>query len=320
MDVILHLGLHRTATTTFQVFLSRNARALADAGVEVWTPDRTRAGLFAGLIQRPQDQPEAELRRAQRSAGVIAVELERLERRGVRTLIVSEENMAGSLRGNLREAQPYPDIITRAARFRAAFGNRVTRVALALRGYDAWWASTLAYAVAQGLPMPPPGLLARLVASPRSWREVIADLGLAFPGVPLTVWPFERLGTRPEAQLAALTQLYLPHATGQRDWLNPSPRRDKLRVILRLRGEAAIAATLPEGEGRWMPFTPEQQAVLRARYHADMAWLGTDTADIATIAPQGHKAVGQGVDLGEGWPHAILPDQGQPHDRERQMV
>jgi len=329
MDVILHFGLHRTATTTFQVFLSRNARALGDAGVAIWTPDRTRAGLFAGLMQpsgaRPGTQTGAEQHRAQRSAGLIAVELALLERRGVRTLIVSEENMAGALRANLREAALYSDIAARAARFRDAFGGRVTQVALSVRGYDAWWASTLAFGVAQGLPMPQPGLMNRLAAGPRGWQAVIADLGQVFAGVPLTVWPFERLGTRPEAQLTAMTHLHLPQATGLRDWLNPGPRRDKLRLILRLRGEADLAATLPAGDGRWMPFTPDQQAVLRARYQADMAWLGTDRADLARIAPAMQKPVGAGIDLGEGWPQAdlpdpTLPDLGQSHDRERQMV
>lgn len=324
MDVILHLGAHRTATTTFQTFLARNARPLAEAGVEVWTPDRTRAGLFAGLIQRPQGLTDAEERRVQRSAGVIAVELERLERRGVRTLIVSEENMVGTLRVNLRDAALYPEALVRAARFRAAFGGRVTQVAMAVRGYDAYWASALASVVAQGRPVPMAGLLNRLVASPRTWREVLSDVAHVFPGVPLTVWPFERLGTQPDAQLRHLTGLGLPGLTGQRDWFNPSPRRDKLRMILRLRGERDLATTLPEGDGRWMPFTTDQQAVMRARYSRDIAWLGTDDAGVARLAPMDLAALtvsGQGKDpAGQDWYQTGMPDRGQEYERERQMV
>jgi hypothetical protein len=50
MDVVLHVGAHRTASTTFQKTLGANGAALAEAGVVYWGPKCTRAGLFDGLI------------------------------------------------------------------------------------------------------------------------------------------------------------------------------------------------------------------------------------------------------------------------------
>ena len=49
MDVILHIGVHRTATTTFQAYLRERSDMLADQGLAFWGPRRTRNGLFHGI-------------------------------------------------------------------------------------------------------------------------------------------------------------------------------------------------------------------------------------------------------------------------------
>jgi len=318
MDVILHLGAHRCATTTLQMYLARNAAALARAGIAIWTPDRTRGGLFAGLVQRPQDITLADERLAHRSMGVIAVETGRLEQAGTRRLIVSEENMLGTLPNNLREGALYPLLDKRARRFRAAFGPRVRGLALAIRSYEGYWSSALAFAVAQGRPMPTAAQVAALVDTPRGWRAVIAEIASGFPGVPLTVWPFEALASRPEAQLALLDPgLQLLNATGARDRLNPAPGRDKLRTLMRLRGDIASMATLPDGDGRWTPFDARAQAELRARYAADLEWLASGADGLAQWAGPVHNGDER---TGDGWHLPATPDRRGHHERERQMV
>jgi len=318
MDVILHLGVHRTATTTLQMYLARNAMSLARAGVVVWTPDRTRAGLFAGLLQRPEDTTLLDERQAQRSLGVIAVEMERLAQSGIRRLIVSEENMLGGLRNNLRERRLYPLSGERMRRFRAAFGHRLRGIALSIRSHDGYWSSALAYAVAQGMAVPSAAQIAALADAPHSWRAVLTEIAAIFPGVPLTVWPFESFAGRPDAQLDLLDPgLRLINATGGSDRLNPSPGRDKLRTLMRLRGTDGAIPHLPQADGRWIPFDAAAQDRLRKRYVADLDWLAAGADGLAQWVEKVHKGNDK---TGEGRHASAPPDGGYDRERERQMV
>lgn len=276
MDVTLHIGAHRCATTTFQHFLTRNRVLLADAGIACWTPDRTRRGLFAGLVHRPDRIDPVTARRARRATGLIGVERDRLTAAGVATLLVSDENMMGSVRANLRAGALYPDLAARLARFAPAFAD-CRRIAVGIRAYDTYWASALAFAVAQGHRMPGTLQLDRLAAGGRGWRQVIGDVAVAFPLAEIVVWPFERVAARPEAQLAALsgTPVRVPPLSGAREWHNAGPRRAALRRILRLRGDDDAALAIPGGSGRWMPFDTDHRAELRARYSDDLDWLAS---------------------------------------------
>jgi methylmalonyl-CoA mutase cobalamin-binding domain/chain len=173
MDVILHLGVHRCGTTTFQQLLQRNTAMLRDAGLESWTPDRTRAGLMAGLIQRPEDlTPQIEAR-ALRSSGIVQIEVERLAKAGRRKLLISEENLTGAVRNNLRESLLYPKLNVRLSRLGPALSQHVTTIGLSIRSYDAFWASSIAFGVAQGHAVPGLGKLDYLVAQPRRWQATM---------------------------------------------------------------------------------------------------------------------------------------------------
>ena len=76
MDIILHLGAHRTATTSFQHYLRANAAGLGAAGIGVWGPETTRDGLLAGVIPPRGSRPAmAQLTRAR---GRVGLRLERM--------------------------------------------------------------------------------------------------------------------------------------------------------------------------------------------------------------------------------------------------
>jgi len=312
LDIILHIGAHRTGTTTLQQFLLRNRTELRQAGVAVWAPDQIRYGLFAGLMHRPQSISPQEERRGARSCGVIGIELARLRQSHCRQLIVSEENMIGSVRNNLQLSRLYPQLDQRLLRFHRGFGGAIRRIAIAVRSYETYWASCLSYGLALGHPLPSGDVLDRLVTQPYRWRDVILQVATIFPGVEIVVWPFERFAGRPEAQLAILSggvQMNVP-LTGSREWINPSPRRDKLRMILRLRGEAGLCDRLPEGDGRWMPFDADQQETLRAQYCIDLAWLQAGADGIARMVEAQSPA------LGAHWSESQGPDRSGRTDKE----
>ncbi|TNF58078.1 MAG: hypothetical protein EP307_12730, partial [Rhodobacteraceae bacterium] len=154
MDVTLHMGAHRCATTSFQHYLRANAGWLARQELGFWGPLRTRTGLMQGLLPQPgQIEPDA----CPAQAGL------RLQRAldqasGLRRLIVSDENFLGTMRANLRSGALYPGAGARAARLGAAFGDRLGEVVLNIRATDDYWASALGYSVARGHGLPRPGL------------------------------------------------------------------------------------------------------------------------------------------------------------------
>ena len=285
MDINLHIGAHRTATTTLQQFLDRNTAVLRHSGVEVWTPARTRMGLFSGQFDRPEDVTDEVERRGNRSCGLINIELERARRMGCSRLLISDENAIGSTRNNLRQQQLYPLLSERLVRLAPAFSGNLRRIGISIRSYDTYWASSLAFGLTQSFRMPLMADLDHFITQPRRWRHLICDVATAFPGVEILVWPFERFAGQPDAQLSFLTGGFTPMVpmAGARDWSNPSPRYEKLQMIVSQRGEADLGRKLTDRAGRWMPFDEAQRMALRAQYDADLDWLRSGADGLAQL-------------------------------------
>ncbi|MEM7320857.1 MAG: hypothetical protein AAF408_17780, partial [Pseudomonadota bacterium] len=272
MDVILHIGAHRCATTSFQHYLRTNSKALAAVGTGFWGPLRTRSGLFDGVLPCPLTIAR---RNPARAAGRIRLNLARSAANGVRRLVVSDENMLGSMRKNEIACALYPAAGERMARFRAAFGADVTDVVLNIRSLDHYWASVLGHLASCGHPLPDRARLDRLTVSVRGWRDVVTDLACALPSARLWVFPFETFAGRPDAQLVAMTGRPAPRLNN-RVRRNPTPRLDDLRALW-------PDAGLPAGDGRWMPFADDQVAHLRERYADDMMWLTSGADGLAWL-------------------------------------
>ncbi|MDB4106378.1 hypothetical protein N9553_00765, partial [bacterium] len=101
MDILLHLGAHRCASTTFQSYLWNNRVALSKQGLTCWTPKRTRNGLLRGLVRHPALISVQDERDGIRSIGRMRVEISRLRNNGQDALLISEENILGSMRNNV---------------------------------------------------------------------------------------------------------------------------------------------------------------------------------------------------------------------------
>ena len=309
MDVILHLGAHRCASTSFQAYLRANAARLAVQGIGVWGPLRTRKGLFTGII--PADRGQTETRQFRQAAGRIALARERAARAGLRHLVVSDENILGAPRRNLRSTQLYAEAGMRLSRHVMAFGGDVARVVLSIRSPELYWASSFAFAVARGHPMPDAGRLAAIAGDARGWREVIEDIARAAPRAEVLVMTHEELGGLPERRLWHMTgERATPPLDHAREWLNRSPDLAALRKVLAERGEDP--GLLPEGEGRWMPFDRPQQAALRERYSDDLFWLSAGAGGLATLVRERGRLAGQ---VGSHPPQAM--ERGHPDDEDK---
>ena len=277
MKLVLHLGAHRCATTTFQDYLRRNRDHLASDGISFWGPQRTRNGLFRGL--QPGAAPSIARDPARRGVGRVRLSCLKARAQGVQTLIVSDENMLGTMRENLRRTALYPAAGERIARYREAFDGHISDIVLNIRALEWYWPSVIGYGLTRGLGLPGPTRLDQLAADGRGWRDVIADLACAAgDDVRLWVLPFETFAGRPDAQLAAMTQRPAPvdHNGG---WLNATPRLPALRDLK----DSRTTGLLPPGEGRWQPFDIEQRAALRERYADDMMWLRAGADGLAQL-------------------------------------
>ena len=279
MEVILHLGAHRTASSSFQHYMRANATRLERCAVGFWGPAQTRHNILSGVMPRESSQtPEEQFAEAQKR---IMQNLDLAAARGVRHLVISDENIIGAPRKILRECQIYGGVGERMARYSQAFGGRLTRIALTMRSQDTYWNSVAAFSVARGRKVISRKGLSKLAGSRRQWRDVITDLACAVPDVEIQVHAYETFGGMPERRLSAMTGLTGLPTQNAREWLNRAPGLAELRAILTERGEDP--AVLPEGEGRWHPFNRDQVMALREAYADDLFWLCAGADGLATL-------------------------------------
>lgn len=307
MDVILHVGAHRTATTSFQHYMRDQRQSLTRRNIAFWGPDRTRRDIFPGLFRTMAVNRWHHV--ARRAEGRVKLLTRRAADRGVRSLIVSDENMIGTSALNFRKGALYPAIGERMARIAAAFDGQITNVCLAIRPQEWWWASGAALIVARGHPAPSASKCAAIARNRRGWRDVITDLACAVPGAQITVLPFDGIAGQPHKLLGALLHEETA-AGGGHHWRNASAPLQDLRRIMGQQG--ADPSILPAGQGRWQPFSPAQCAALREQYADDLHWLVAGADGLAQLTenpsrsragpslPPGQQTKGQDHAIGQG--------------------
>ncbi len=304
MEIVVHLGCHRTGSTTFQSYIRNQVDTLAKDKIVFWGPQRTRKKLFSGLIP---GKPGARREDAQKRAeGRIQLNIARAEASGAKAVLVSDENMIGSVRANIREGVLYSAIGERMARYAAAFDGKITRIALGIRSQDRYWASALAYGVARGHKVPGEHKRKAIVQSERSWRNVIEDLSAAVPGAQICVIPYESYYANPQTLLRTTCKL-TSSVSGPYEWLNRAPELDVLRQALVDRGEDPTQ--LPEGEGAWQPFDDEQVAYMQEKFADDLFWLAAGAGGLASVTEEAMPG-------GRGKAHRAGQARGQLDDKE----
>ena len=279
MEITLHVGAHRSATTSFQYYLRDCHEALNAKGTGFWGPTRMRGGMVNGLFPGPNVARGRNLVR--RAEGRVQMNLARVRRNGLERLLVSDENMIGTMRNNVRTKLLYPAIGERMARYSAAFDGQVTRVVLSIRAQDLWWSSAIAYTVSRGHPIPGALALEMMSQNPRCWRDVITDLACAMPDAEIIITPFEQFVGQPQTLLNIATGCVAPpDKVGH--WRNRAADLPTLRTLLAEQGQDPDL--LPDQTGRWKPFSTEQSARLRENYADDLHWLTAGADGLATLA------------------------------------
>ncbi len=307
MKTVLHIGAHRTATTSLQSYIRRHAAHMQDNAIGFWGPQRTRKGMFAGI----QPTPGLGLNAARRARGRILLQMDKAARAGMQTLLVSDENMMGSVRLNMRTGALYPDVGQRLSRYIYAFDGAIDKVVLTVRGLDHFWASAIAYGVSRGHTVPDAARCEGIAHGRRTWRDVVGDVACAAPHALIEVIPFEASAGRPDLTLAVCTDRAAPRDVTP-DWLNRGPDARHLRRLLAERGDDANA--IPDTDGRWTPFDAAARAALREAYADDMHWLVAGADGLAKLTEELDQTRA-------GQTPPLAPNRGQGHDiEERRMA
>ena len=314
MDVILHVGAHRTGTTTLQRFLNANSAKLAEAQIGFWGPGRTRNGLFTGLVKAPNRLTDEDLKRGKRATGLIQIELERAALNNLHTVIVSEENMIGSMENNVNTRRLYAQTRARLERFRDGFSKHCARILLTTRSYERYWSSVLGYYIKTGHGLPPQNVVDALAEQPVRWSRIVRDISAVFPDAQIIVSPFEAMVGLPEHQLTSLIGSSVPGPfQAGREWHNASLDRAQLARLLADQGaEGRALDQLAGGGGAWLPFSDAQTAIMRAAYRQDLAWFRAGADGLAHYIDSP-----EALDLGNG---AIGHGRGRQHEQEHRRL
>lgn len=277
MDVILHLGAHRTATTSLQRMMGAQGTMLAQRDVAYWGPKRTRAGLCHGLLGPSEAVLPWQVDRARRR---IAAQARSTQEAGARTLFISDENILGAMHAMICDTSLYPGAGARVARFAQGLKRYPLTLGLAIRSYETWWRSMLAFQLLRDGPLPTRDFCKRIMRQPRRWPHVIADLAQAMPEARLLVWRYEEMAGQGDHLVKVMTRRRgLPLQALPNPVQNIGP--DLAQLTTHLHGHGLDTACLPTDDAQFSPFDTHQRRAFAAQYAEDLAWLSAGAGGLA---------------------------------------
>ncbi|MGI9367284.1 MAG: hypothetical protein ACR2O2_00480 [Ruegeria sp.] len=233
-----------------------NADVLERCGMGFWGPQRTRGGEIGDVLY---SKPSGQVRLQQ--------SLDKCRHNGIRHLLISDENMLGSVIGNLRHETLYPEVSLRAQTLGHAFAGQVTQIVLNIRALSTYWVSTAAYLGHHKGKSISADRWEVISQGKRNWRGVIVDLASAFPNVRLSILPFEDFANDPSAQFQPITG-------ASASALPPETRKNETRFQ---------PATVP---------SPIQAARLWDAYAQDLAWLDAGADGLAELIHNPNNTTG----------------------------
>ena len=243
-ELILHIGAHRTGTTSLQQFLRENTKLLEEAGIQLAYPPHTR------------NHPLSQVRITQPRA------------------IVSEENILGIMEENISTAMLYPS----AFRYLARHGDllkRASKVFLTVRCYDEWWISAITFCAKRGVELPDQSLIDKMASLNRTWNDVVDDVVAAAPQAEIIVREFEWKRSTPKQHLNKLTGWPEWAATNlERRVHNQRPSLAEIAEVLLDKKDFAGLSRLPQSDD-YQPFSQRQVDHLRQSYISDIDRLRT---------------------------------------------
>ncbi|MGQ7793924.1 hypothetical protein ACUN0C_16065 [Faunimonas sp. B44] len=189
MNILLHAGLHRCATTAFQFWLEAERANLAGAGIAVLTPQSTPGTPFSALARNAARASPAAAGAARLEAWLRDYVAEIAGRS--EWLVVSEENLFGPMPGVRPRLMAGLD--AGAAILRRALPDAEIHVLVALREPKRFLASAYKFRLSVGDVRPPEAFAVSLDPAGLSFRTLFDRLVAAFGRERVALVDFERI-------------------------------------------------------------------------------------------------------------------------------
>ncbi len=298
IEIVLHLGAHKTATTYLQACLTRSVSPLLEKGV-LFVPlgNLRKSSNHVSSIWNPLDILFGV--RDRRKAGVYRKYLQETEIAECRRLVISEENLLGGINHVVYSGILYPEIEKKLAPvFRGLKGNPVTTL-LAVRSYDNWIAGMWSQFIRKkGYSKMDERVKNRLLATSRGWVDVIDEIIRVIPpGSKLRVWRYEDLsklrneiialfvGAENVSCVELIHQTFLPSLSAR-----AMERLEKLHAQGKPTGPSDVKRvgkffSKDKGFKIYSPWTDEEKAFLVKRYEQDMARIQERWPELMILAP-----------------------------------
>lgn len=281
MDIILHLGAHKTASTYLQKRMGRSQGRLRRHLISFHGPKSLRPRVNLALGDgKGMSRAEAHMRRRDCILRLIDEE----QAIGTRRLVLSEEQLLGPLRDMILGRDFYQDAYDHLAPMAAALEGRPIHILLSVRSYAQFLASVYGQVIRGWRFMPfDQKTRSLLLNQSRGWSELVEEVIDLFPSAArITLWRYEDfshvedkvldhlagpaaglLRPLPERPFAALSQRAIDWLHDQAAQGNP-PDRDTVQ---------SVYDTMGRGDPSFDPWSAEERAYLDGRYRQDLIWL-----------------------------------------------
>jgi hypothetical protein len=234
MKILVHLGVHKTATTFIQSQLADNRAELAEKGYGVagiWIVRKRFTNLFDRLsffdpVWRFLTRP------------ILRRRLERIIGKDGRseTFLLSDENLLGLISANYWRGSLYPWAGMRVKILKSLFGAREAHYFLCIRRYPDYLTSSWLQMASKGKAPAFEKYLEKFPPEGRGWADIVADVARACGPANLTVWTYDWFTEDPARAfrlLAPGTDFTVPEKELKREIL-PSLTIKGLNVINQL--------------------------------------------------------------------------------------
>ena len=283
-QLVLHLGAHRTGTTSIQAALDSASGELSRSGIVALTPPRPgKRGLItvrklvkilvsakgpAALLKLPLKRYQSRnlLDELIRDCGV--------EPTGISRLILSDEMMPG------RAFAPdgsslYPFALDHLNSLKRVLSRPVDEIHLTLRSYDSFLTSVYAMRAVYAHDIPPFDEIAgRLLKIERRWPEVVGDVLSVFGEARLVLSTVEETGLQQRiAALVGPAADKIDFSSHLPDRLNRAPTLEAITQALRAPGEIGDPDLLVEHFKNGTTFDPiskTERSRLKTNYEQDL--------------------------------------------------
>ena len=293
VEIILHLGAHKTATTYIQRSLSLSAAALAEKGVFIVPTVDFRRTIDQVRTQSDFLNRFARIRKW-RVSRVYQNYLRQAEAGRSGRLVISEEGLLGSINHLTNDGMFYEKISRNLKIPITGLKARPVTAILAIRSYDSFFTSAWGQTVKEfGYRQFDETQKSRLMGMKRGWFDVIGDILELLPlGSRLRVYRFEDFKNN---ENPAFSELVGAENTGciTRPKKNMLPGLSKQAIVrldnLNLRGEPTtrevvlqISKRYPKAKGfaTFSPWNEAEKKILVDRYEADTARIRAQWPDL----------------------------------------